>query len=101
MVSGATVAVYAFLEVMRYAKRRIPLPPLVGDTPMAFSTAVCLLILSLAIFWMGWVIKDLRYNLRYLKRLSAFSPTDAMPLIAAIITAAALVMTAIIGLFKN
>lgn len=57
MISGGICAIYAFVNIVRYALS-VDIRPLVGDTPMAFSTAALFVLNGLAVFWVGWFIQS-------------------------------------------
>ena len=93
VVTGCFMSGYSFIEILRYPIRGA-LPPLIGDTPMAFSTAVLFFACGLAWFWNGW---DKRHNGYHAadETRTVFTGADIIHLAAAVISAIA---TLVVGL---
>lgn len=65
MFSGALVAIYGFVNIAAYFKTRAAIPPLLGEARMAFSTSLACGIGGMAIFWLGFFVKDFKRWVRY------------------------------------
>lgn len=60
MLTGGGGAVYCFVNVVQYVyyRRSGLIPPLFGVTPMAFETALITFFYGMALFWIGYLIKQ-------------------------------------------
>lgn len=101
MISGMIAAGYAFFNVCRYAYFGGTIPPLWGSVAMAFSTAAIDVILGLAVFWIGWLIRE--ETLTHAERYQAgyLSTAQMVQLVLALISSLALIAVALIGVFRS
>jgi hypothetical protein len=96
MISGAVVTAFAMLNLVWYLRGK-EFTPLLGRIPMAFGAAACFVILGLAVFWVGWLIQDQAKLAGQAFSPSPFTSHQYLELALAIISAASLVATALIG----
>lgn len=98
MISGLAGAAFGFFVVIRYALHGHGLPPLFGDTPMAFTTAALAIVYGLAIFWDGWLTRE-----RAIQRPPSrqWTAHQVLQLLLAIISALTVVATTLIGVMRK
>lgn len=101
MISGALSAVYGCSVAVQYLLGGDVKPLWFGHVPMAFSTALLLVVDGLAIFWIGWLIREQAMVVVLRRGDKGFTTSQMTQLILAIISAGALVLVALIGALKR
>ena len=97
MVTGACGATFSFVVTLRYAYKGEAGLAIYGSTPMAFSTAVLLMIYGIAIFWDGWLSRE---QTIVRPQSSGFTSHQFIQIALAILTSLTMVIVALIGALK-
>ena len=98
ILTGAFSFGYSLVNVIRYATHG-EIRPLFGYTPMAFSTAGLFVLNGLAIFWIGWIMRE-QTIVRPHKSQAGLTNAQIVQLLLALISASSLLAVALIGALK-
>lgn len=100
MITGIVEGGYAFWNVIQFAQGAKFVPPMIGDVPMAFSTSVLFVIQGVAMFWIGYLFRRDEAYMRP-SRDRGLTGAQMVQLLMAVISAGALIVVALIGLFRK
>lgn len=97
MISGILGTAYGLYVVIDYARTGETRPVLFGSVPMAFSTAVVVVVYGLAIAWSGWALREESINRM---ATDAVTPAQVFQLLLAFLSSITLIVVALISVFK-
>lgn len=100
MITGIFCGGYEMFRIIEYAIYG-DIPPLYGTVQMSFSTAFLGLFKSVALFWIGFICKDIRCEFPQIKHGVKFTAAQIAQLLAVAISALSLIATALIGLLRK